>query len=340
MVSPSKNPNHRGRGSLLQDGMQSTGLLKVHMSKKDIVNPPALDSATSSSPVKTGKAPVTNDGWLQDRDLLYRLKYLDGLRPANRDEIKVTMADGSRSIESCTRRAGELLDRIKSSTPAPQPQAMPEYVKAAAELEYAWRCYAENEGANGGELSRMIANAAKLLLQAQQTAAPVEADDGDMLRLARAHCMTISYEASRNGWSIGAVVKGEFKWLVHDKDQNRAIVRAAAAHVSLDPTFKVNHKGGVEAVTANMADAITAAATSAAVQQPLTDEQAYDLFGVNYNMSVIRTVEAAHRIGAISQDDAKRQEQDIATAHSFYGNPKEQTDRPNQTEVHPERPRG
>ena len=31
-------------------------------------------------------------------------------------------------------------------------------------------------------------------------------------------------------------------------------------------------------------------------RKPLTDEQAYDLFGVHYNMSVIRNVEAAHGI--------------------------------------------
>ena len=60
--------------------------------------------------------PVANDGWLQSGGLLYRLT--DERRPQNRDEINVTMVDGSRSIESCTRRAGELLDRIRSSPPA------------------------------------------------------------------------------------------------------------------------------------------------------------------------------------------------------------------------------
>ncbi len=31
-------------------------------------------------------------------------------------------------------------------------------------------------------------------------------------------------------------------------------------------------------------------------RKPLTEEQAYDLFGVHYNMSVIRNIEAAHGI--------------------------------------------
>lgn len=57
------------------------------------------------------------DGWLHDGGLLYRLT--DGRRPENRDEISVTMADGSRSPESRARRAGELLDRIRSAHPAP-----------------------------------------------------------------------------------------------------------------------------------------------------------------------------------------------------------------------------
>ena len=60
------------------------------------------------------------DGWLQSGGLLYRLT--DERRPQNRDEINVTMADGSRSDESRTRRAGELLDRIRS---APQPKGHP-----------------------------------------------------------------------------------------------------------------------------------------------------------------------------------------------------------------------
>ena len=63
--------------------------------------------------------PVANDGWLQTGGLLYRLT--DERHPQNRDEISVTMADGSRSIESRTRRAGELLDRIRSFPPQRKP---------------------------------------------------------------------------------------------------------------------------------------------------------------------------------------------------------------------------
>lgn len=63
--------------------------------------------------------PATNDGWLQTGGLLYRLT--DERRPQNRDEISVAMADGSRSIESRTRRAGELLDLIRSSPPQRKP---------------------------------------------------------------------------------------------------------------------------------------------------------------------------------------------------------------------------
>jgi hypothetical protein len=60
--------------------------------------------------------PAPTDGWLQEGSLLYRLT--DGRKPQNRDEINVTMADESRSVESCTRRAGELLDRIRTTPPA------------------------------------------------------------------------------------------------------------------------------------------------------------------------------------------------------------------------------
>lgn len=56
------------------------------------------------------------DGWLQDGSLLYRLT--DDTHPVNRDEINVAMADGSRSMESCTRRAGELLDSIRAGQAA------------------------------------------------------------------------------------------------------------------------------------------------------------------------------------------------------------------------------
>lgn len=70
--------------------------------------------------------PVANDGWRQDRGLLYRLT--DEQNPQNRDEIKVMMADSSRSDASCTRRAGELLDRIRATHPAP---SVPEFSRIA-----------------------------------------------------------------------------------------------------------------------------------------------------------------------------------------------------------------
>ena len=59
-------------------------------------------------------------GWLQDRGLLYRLT--DGRRPQNRDEIRVSMADGSRSDEACARRAGALR-RVRPGARAVAPQA-------------------------------------------------------------------------------------------------------------------------------------------------------------------------------------------------------------------------
>ena len=48
---------------------------------------------------------TNNTGWLQEGSLLYRLT--DDRRPCNRDEIKVSISNGSRSVESCTARAGE-----------------------------------------------------------------------------------------------------------------------------------------------------------------------------------------------------------------------------------------
>jgi hypothetical protein len=68
------------------------------------------------------QGPVANDGWLQDGSLLYRLT--DECHPRNRDEIRVTLADGSHSVESCTRRAGEVLNRIRATSPAAQRQPL------------------------------------------------------------------------------------------------------------------------------------------------------------------------------------------------------------------------
>lgn len=68
-----------------------------------------------------GSEAVAPDGWLHERGLLYRLT--DERHPCNRDEINVTMADGSRSIEARSRRALELLDRIRATHHSP-PEGM------------------------------------------------------------------------------------------------------------------------------------------------------------------------------------------------------------------------
>lgn len=69
---------------------------------------PATLAAPQPSPAAQS---CESDGWLHENGLLYRLT--DERYPTNRDEINVTMADGSRSIESRSRRALELLNRIR-----------------------------------------------------------------------------------------------------------------------------------------------------------------------------------------------------------------------------------
>lgn len=69
-----------------------------------------------------------NDGWLQSGSLLYRLT--DGRNPVNRDEIKVTMSNSLRSEESCSRRASEILDKIRE--PKIQPISPDSYVSIYA----------------------------------------------------------------------------------------------------------------------------------------------------------------------------------------------------------------
>ena len=78
------------------------------------------------------QASVPNDGWLIDRGLLYRLT--DGPNPQNRDEISITMADGSRSDASRNRRARELLDCIRSTGPASVPGEVEKLRKALSEV--------------------------------------------------------------------------------------------------------------------------------------------------------------------------------------------------------------
>lgn len=58
------------------------------------------------------KPPVRNNHkWLQENTLIYRLT--DDVRPVNCDEINVTMADGSRSMEKRTERATEILNLLQ-----------------------------------------------------------------------------------------------------------------------------------------------------------------------------------------------------------------------------------
>ncbi len=66
------------------------------------------------------QVPQLQHGWRQEDSLLYRLT--DDKRPQNHDEINVTMADGSRSIEARTRRAEELLDRLAAESSQQVPQ--------------------------------------------------------------------------------------------------------------------------------------------------------------------------------------------------------------------------
>ena len=53
------------------------------------------------------------DGWLQDGHMLYRLT--DEPRPRNRDEIIVTMVNGSRAEAARTKRASEILYAIRTA---------------------------------------------------------------------------------------------------------------------------------------------------------------------------------------------------------------------------------
>ena len=57
-------------------------------------------------------------------------------------------------------------------------------------------------------------------------------DYGDALRLLESKQMTLAFEPTRGGWSVGAITKGAFCWLAHNDDAKRAIVCAAAAMVT------------------------------------------------------------------------------------------------------------
>ncbi|MDR6768661.1 hypothetical protein J2W88_003965 [Acidovorax delafieldii] len=76
----------------------------------------AFEAGRASLSANAGEPP--RDGWLHENGLLYRLT--DERHPCNRDEINVTMADGSRSVEARSRRALELLDRIRAAPPTAQ----------------------------------------------------------------------------------------------------------------------------------------------------------------------------------------------------------------------------
>ena len=67
----------------------------------------------SVATVKRTHLTAQEDGWIQDGPLLYRLT--DERRPRNRDEIRVTMANSSRTEEARTRRASEILYAIRTA---------------------------------------------------------------------------------------------------------------------------------------------------------------------------------------------------------------------------------
>jgi len=92
--------------------------ITLKMLQSDYVIRDGLHWLSITPPAQQAPAQVLmeNDGWLQDGGVLYRMT--DERKPQNRDEISVTMADGSRSVESRTRSARELLDRIRATPPA------------------------------------------------------------------------------------------------------------------------------------------------------------------------------------------------------------------------------
>ncbi|WP_407971411.1 hypothetical protein ACJ51O_07880 [Burkholderia pyrrocinia] len=65
-------------------------------------------------------------GWLRSGGLLYRLT--DERHPQNRDEINVTMADGSREISGREARAQQLL-ALLTGQPEPRAEVMDDWIK-------------------------------------------------------------------------------------------------------------------------------------------------------------------------------------------------------------------
>lgn len=80
-----------------------------------------LQAESASQPDSAeGEHPKAEGGdWLRDGGLLYRIT--DGRRPQNRDEINVTMADGSRYLDERERRAMQLQAMLSA---APQPEQL------------------------------------------------------------------------------------------------------------------------------------------------------------------------------------------------------------------------
>ena len=73
------------------------------------------------------------DGWLRNGALLYRLT--DERRPANFDEIRVTMANGSRDIGQMSAQAERLLVMLTAPQPAPgAPTQAGEYQPSSADM--------------------------------------------------------------------------------------------------------------------------------------------------------------------------------------------------------------
>ena len=124
-----------------------------------------------------------------------------------------------------------------------------------------------------------------------------QSNDGDALRLSRARKMTITHEPSRGGWSVGAVVCGEFKWLAHeDDDQKLAIVRAAAAAVGkTGGETEATEPGDVAALQDRLVplsfEQLDEAAREAQIKFCLKG-------GRSFEEEFARAIERAHGIGA------------------------------------------
>ena len=91
---------------------------------------------SNSQPSSAEAQPVQEPaGWLLSGSLVYRLT--DDRWPVNRDEIRVTMADGLRSEEACAKRAGELFDVLAAAPPRPVGEPVARMaVRAAVQQAY------------------------------------------------------------------------------------------------------------------------------------------------------------------------------------------------------------